>query len=108
MKLSKIFTFCFGAVMIVLFTIAQAPTTEKKEARGLEFSQPVETPDGVWFSWSNASSTQTHSIYRRMSGTYGNWERIAMNLTGVNGGTMVMGFTLDTDFDYEFREDLPE
>ena len=30
-----------------------------------------------------------------------------MGLSGVNGGTLVQGFTLDQTYEYELREDAP-
>lgn len=108
MKLSKVIYYSLWAIMLGFFAWAQAPTRARKESVGLQFSQPVETPDGVYFSWLNASPTQTHSIYRRLNGTHGAWERIAMGLSGAHGRTFVPGFTLAADWDYEFREDIPE
>lgn len=75
---------------------------------GFRLEKPLETPDGVWFQWAGASADQTHSLYRRLYKSEGaTWERIAMGLSGVNGGTLVQGFTLDQTYEYELREDAP-
>ena len=105
--IDKIITGLFVVIGIVGFVWTSTPTTAVKEARGLEF-HVTETPDGVWFDWANASTNQTHSIYRRLSGTAEAWERVALDLTGANGGTLFDGFTLDQTWDYELREDAPE
>lgn len=107
MNFKKVIHYSLITFAFAFFAWAQAPTEEKKEERGLEFNV-TENPDGVWIEWSNASATQTHSVYRRLSGTDDVWELLNGNLTGVHGGTMYMGFTLDQTWDYEFRENVPE
>ena len=90
---------------ICCFTNA-LPTNANKNAGGLRLNHPIECPDSVQFSWTGGQAGTTYSIYRRMHGDT-NWERIAMNLTGVSGSTFVRGFTLDRDYDYEIRADQP-
>lgn len=106
MKIKTILHCAFLTLMFAFFAWAQAPTEEKKKDRGLDFSVK-EYPDGVWFSWSFAAVGQTHSIYRRPSNTNDEWELLFGELTGVNGGTLYPVFTLDRDYDYEFRENEP-
>lgn len=102
----KLIHYTFILSIMCGFVWAGAVTTKKKEAVGLEFNV-CESPDGVHFQWSNASATQTHSIYRRLSGTDDPWDCIIMGATGKTGGAFYEEFTLDQTWDYEFREDAP-
>ena len=95
----------FAALTIALMFRA-VPTNAGKAAGGLRLSVPVESPNGVHFSWTGGAADATYSIYRRMKGdTY--WERIAMNLTGVSGAVDVPGFTLDQTYEYKIQADTP-
>lgn len=96
----------FAGVAYLMFCTKAMPTNANKSAGGLHLNTPVECPDSVQFSWTGGTEGTTYSIYRkRHDDTY--WERIAMNLTGVSGTTFVQGFTLDRDYDYEMRADVP-
>lgn len=92
--------------LAIMFGTKALPTNSNKNAGGLRLNTPVECPDSVQFTWTGGAADTTYSIYRRMHGDT-NWERIAMNLTGVSGTTFVPGFTLDRDYDYEIRADQP-
>lgn len=92
--------------LAIMFGTKVLPTDTNKAAGGLRLSVPVECPDSVQFSWTGGQAGTTYSIYRRMHGD-ANWERIAMNLSGVSGTTFVQGFTLDKTFDYEIRAEQP-
>ncbi len=98
--------FLIVASLAIMFGTNALPTNASKNAGGLRLSAPVECPDSVQFSWTGGAADATYSIYRRLHGDT-NWERIAMNLTGVSGTTFVQGFTLDRDYDYEIRADVP-
>lgn len=105
MKKDKIITI-IALTLLAAFLTYSAGTKPDVTFR---LEKPLETPDGVWFQWAGASPTQTHSLYRRLyKDPNGTWERIAMGLTGSNGGTLVQGFTLDQTYEYELREDAPE
>lgn len=92
--------------LVIMFGTNALPTTANKNAGGLRLSTPIECPDSVQFSWTGGQAGTTYGIYRRMHGDT-NWERIAMNLTGVSGSTFVQGFTLDQTYDYEIRAEVP-
>lgn len=94
------------AIAVVLLGLKATPTNASKNTGGLRLNNPIECPDSVQFTWSGGAADATYSIYRRMHGDT-NWERIALNLTGVSGTTFVSGFTLDRDYDYEIRADQP-
>lgn len=92
--------------LTIFIGLTALPTNANKNAGGLRLSAPVECPDSVQFSWTGGQAGTTYGIYRRMHGD-ANWERIAMNLTGVSGTTFVPGFTLDQTYDYEIRAEVP-
>lgn len=94
-------------VAFIVATLALAfrayPTGGEKQAGGLHLGAPVETPNGVHFSWTGGNTNSTYSIYRKLHGdTY--WERISMGLP-YTGAVTVEGFTLDRTYDYEMRGD---
>lgn len=93
-------------LLAVALGVKSAPTNDNKNAGGLRLSKPVETPDAVQFSWTGGAADATYSIYRRRHGGE-NWERIKMGLAGITGSTFVSGFTLDNDYDYEIRAEVP-
>ncbi len=92
--------------LYIMFGTDALPSNANKNAGGLRLSAPVECPDSVQFSWTGGAADATYGIYRRMHDDT-NWERIAMNLTGVSGSVFVPGFTLDRDYDYEIRAEQP-
>ena len=98
--------FLIVSALFIVFGTDALPTNASKNAGGLRLNHPVECPDSVQFSWTGGAADATYSIYRRLHGDT-NWERIAMNLTGVSGSAFVRGFTLDRDYDYEIRADQP-
>jgi hypothetical protein len=83
------------------------PTQASKNSGGLRLSRPIETPNAVQFSWTGGATNTSYSIYRRISGSTGAWERITMGLQGVSGSTTVPGFTLDRSWTYELRAETP-
>ena len=91
---------------LAAFLCFHAYPTNASKASAFRMSTPVETPDGVHFSWTGGTEGTTYSIYRRLSGTE-NWERISMGLQGVSGSADVPGFTLNLTWDYEMRADAP-
>ena len=105
-KPSQTTVFAVVFSMAIMFGTRALPTDANKNAGGLRLSRPVETPDAVQFSWTGGAADATYSIYRRMRGD-ANWERIAMNLTGVSGSTFVPGFTLDQTYEYKIQADTP-
>lgn len=94
-------------LLCAALALASVPTQASKAAGGLHLNEPVETPDGVFFSWINAEAGTSYSLYRRRAGTAG-WERIALNLTGEVGVCLVPGFTLDATYEYELRAQEPQ
>jgi len=94
------------AVAVIFLALRCTPTENNKNAGGLRLSVPVETPDAVHFSWTGGAAGTTYSIYRRMKGET-NWERIAMNLSGISGAADVAGFTLDQTYEYKIQADTP-
>lgn len=77
------------------------PSSSEKAQLGLRLNAPVESPDGVTFTWTGGAADTPHGIYRRVKGEAG-WTRIAMNL-GPSGMTTIPGFTLDRDFEYRIQ-----
>jgi len=73
----------------------------------LKLSVPVETPDGVHFTWTGGEANTTYSLWRRLNAD-GSWERIKMGLQGTSGYTDLEGFTLDNTWHYEIRADSPQ
>lgn len=98
--------FLLAGSLFVMFCTNALPTNDNKNAGGLRLSAPVESPNGVHFSWTGGQTGTTYGIYRRMHGD-ANWERIKMGLTGVSGAADVEGFTLDRTYDYEIRAEAP-
>lgn len=97
----------------ILFLIAMIalgwnayPTQAAKNSGELRLSLPIETPDGVHFSWTGGATNTTYSLWRKLYND-GTWERIKMGLQGTSGATEVPGFTLDNDWSYEIRADVP-
>jgi hypothetical protein len=92
---------------LVLFAAWYAyPTQAAKNSGGLRLSQPVETPDGVHFTWTGGATNTTYSLWRKLY-IDGSWETIRTGLQGVQGSTDVPGFTLDQDYEYEIRAEIP-
>lgn len=79
------------------------PSGEAKAAQPLRLNPPVESPDGVAFTWTNGSADTPHSIWRRVKGE-AEWTRIAMGL-GPSGMTVIPGFTLDKTYEYKIQAD---
>lgn len=77
------------------------PSGEQKAAMPLRLNAPVESPDGVAFTWTGGAADTPHSIYRRVRGET-EWTRIAMGLPPA-GMTVIPGFTLDKDFEYRIQ-----
>jgi len=98
-------TFFLSVVLFLTFTCVPA-TQASKNAGGLHLNYPVESPTGVHLCWTGGSPDATYSIYRRLHG-YDYWERVALNLQGVQGSFDVPGFTLDRTYDYEIRAEEP-
>ena len=88
--------------MVVFLAIKCVPSDANKNAGPLYLSAPVETPNGVHFSWSAGRADTTYSIMRRQQGAE-DWERIVMGLTGVSGAADAEGFTLDRTFEYKIQ-----
>jgi len=95
----------FLALMIAIGWHAY-PTQADKNSGELRLSLPIETPDGVHFSWTGGATNTTYSLWRKLYND-GTWERIKMGLQGTSGATEVPGFTLDNDWSYEIRADAP-
>lgn len=93
-------------VAFILATVAFMIQSVPKPVVGLRLNLPIEGPDGVMFSWVGGQVFAVYSLYRREVGTE-DWERIAMNLSGVVGVVEVPGFTLDRDYEYELRLQWP-
>jgi len=72
----------------------------------LRLSTPVETPDGVHFTWTGGATNTTYSLWRRLNND-GTWERIKIGLQGTSGATDLDGFTLDNTWEYIIRADTP-
>lgn len=83
------------------------PTQAAKTGGVLRLSVPVETPDGVHFSWTGGATNTTYSIWRKLYPD-GTWERVQMGLQGTSGATDVPGFTLDNDWEYKIQAEVPE
>lgn len=95
----------FLALMIALGWNAY-PTQAAKNSGGLRLSIPVETPDGVHFSWTGGATNTTYSLWRKLYDD-GTWEVIRTGLQGIQGSTDVPGFTLDETYQYEIRAVVP-
>ena len=89
--------------LVVFMAIKCTPTEDNKNAGPLHLSVPVETPNGVHFSWSSGTAGATYSIMRRKQQGDTEWERIVMGLTGVSGAADAEGFTLDKTFEYKIQ-----
>ena len=82
------------------------PTNASKVAGGLYLNQPVECPDGVYFSWQGGVEGTEYSLWRRMVGDTW-WMRIQMGL-GPTGSYFAPGFTLDKTWEYRISAEAPE
>lgn len=82
------------------------PSQAAKNSGGLRLSVPIETPDGVHFSWTGGATNTTYTLWRKLYND-GTWETIQTGLEGVSGATDVPGFTLDNDYQYEIRAVAP-
>ena len=92
--------------MVAFLAFKCTPTDSNKNAGPLCLNIPVETPNGVHFSWNSGAAGTTYSIMRRKQGE-ANWERIVMNLTGISGAADANGFTLDKTFEYKIQAEQP-
>jgi len=97
-------------ILFLVATIALGwsayPTQAAKNSGELRLNYPIETPDGVHFSWTGGATNTTYSLWRRLYND-GTWERIKMGLQGTSGAVDLDGFTLDQDWSYEIRADTP-
>lgn len=99
--------FLIAGTIYILFCTRAIPTEANKAAGGLRLSTPVESPDGVHFSWTGGAEDATYSIYRKNHEPGWEWERIALGLSGSSGAVNVPGFTLDKTYDYKIQADEP-
>jgi hypothetical protein len=70
----------------------------------LRLSTPVETPDGVHFTWTGGATNTNYSLWRRLNSD-GTWEKIKVGLQGTSGATDLDGFTLDNTWEYKIQAD---
>ena len=91
-------------ILIICLMGALAHSTQKPAHTSIFLEFPVETPNGVQFSWQGGDPELRYSIYRRMVGAE-NWERIELNLPH-QGTYFAEGFTLDHDYEYQMRADF--
>lgn len=97
------------SVGVVLFVAAAFwlslrayPSAAEKQGAPLRLNRPVETPDGVYFSWYGGAEDTTYTIFR--SGDGGEtWVPLVTGLNGKAGNWMVRGFTLDKDYKYRIQ-----
>jgi len=83
------------------------PSSEEKQAaRVLRLNPPVESPDGVRFTWLHGSPGQTYRIMQRIAGT-DDWTPVAFNLPP-SGTYTLKGFTLDKDYEYRIQPEEVE
>jgi len=92
--------------LVIAAAFYSYPSQASKNSGGLRLSTPVETPDGVHFSWTGGATNTTYTLWRRLNAD-GSWEMIQTDLEGVSGATDVPGFTLDKDWSYEIRAVAP-
>ena len=93
------------ALVLIAFMLgALAQSTQKPTHTSIWLEVPVETPNGVQFSWQGGDPELRYSIYRRKVGDE-NWERIELNLPS-QGMYFADGFTLDQDYEYQMRADF--
>lgn len=94
-----------GIVLIILLMACLAKSTQKPTRKSIYLEIPVETPNGVQFSWNGGEETLTYSLYRRKVSDV-NWERIELGLPH-QGAYFAPGFTLSDDYQYQIKADLP-
>lgn len=82
---------------------AVAQSTQKPVRTSIYLEKPIETPNGVQFSWSGGEQTLHYSLYRRKVGEVV-WERIELNLPH-QGVFFAPGFTLSEDYEYQMKSD---
>jgi hypothetical protein len=90
------------SVLCLALCLLSTPTNASKNAGGLTLCKPVESPDGVQFTWSGGDEETSYGIYRRKHGEC-SWELLKSGMTGTSGTVFVRGFTLDSDYDYQLR-----
>ena len=99
-------TALFVAASLWLSARAYPSSEEKQAARVLRLDPPVESPDGVRFTWLHGAPGQSYRLMQRIQGT-DDWWPIATGLPP-SGMYLHGGFTLDTDYEYRIEPEEVE
>ena len=91
--------------LLVAMLVCVAKSTQKPVYTSIYLEAPIETPDGVQFSWHGGDPESRYSLFRRKLGA-AEWECLELDLSSA-GAVFEPGFTLGDNYEYQIRLSTP-